>query len=306
MDKAKAFGPATIANLGAGFDILGLAIEGLGDVVEARRTRQAGVRIVAIESPVQLPYDPRENVAGIAATAVLESGNADFGVELSIWKGMGVGTGLGSSAASAAAAARAVNAILATPVSSQDLIEAVILGETAVAGRHGDNAAPAILGGLVLIESLDPVQTRQLPVPAGGQLVIVAPNMELSTKAARGRLPQEVSRLDAVTQAARLGAMVDACHRNDLHGFAANAVDLIAQPSRVSLIPGAGQALEAAREVGALQSFICGSGPTLGALLDGEAEGEAVANAMVAAMAVAGLSSEIYFSRLDNPGARLV
>jgi homoserine kinase len=306
VDEAKAFGPATIANLGAGFDVLGLAVDGLGDTVSARRTASLGVRISDIESVVPLPYDPVQNVAGIAALAVLASAEATFGVELSISKGMGVGTGLGSSAASGAAAAVAVNALLEVSLSADVLISAVIEGETAVSGCHGDNAAAAILGGLVLVESVRPLRTRALPVPGGGLLVLVTPKVEVSTRTARSILPSQIPRADAILQGTRLSAMVDACYRDDLQAFCANAVDVIAEPTRLHLIPGGEAALKAALESGAMQSFLCGSGPTLGAIVNTQECGFLVADAMTDAVSKAGVSSTIHFSRLDNLGARLL
>ena len=116
VDEVRAFGPATVANLGAGFDVLGAAVASMGDVVTARRRPQAGVGPISIDSAASLPSDPKKNVAGVAASSVLRRAGADFGVELTLTKGLGIGTGIGSSAASAAAAAVAVNGLLADPL----------------------------------------------------------------------------------------------------------------------------------------------------------------------------------------------
>ncbi|NIM02015.1 MAG: homoserine kinase, partial [Acidobacteria bacterium] len=123
MDERKVFAPATVANLGPGFDVLGLALERPGDTVVVRRADASGVRIASIEGDGGvLPREAARNTAGIAAAEVLRRTEPSAGVELDVIKGMPLGSGLGSSAASAAAAAVGVNALLGDPLDSLELV----------------------------------------------------------------------------------------------------------------------------------------------------------------------------------------
>ncbi|MEM0963107.1 MAG: homoserine kinase, partial [Bacteroidota bacterium] len=144
---ATAFGPASLSNLGPGFDTLGLCITGPGDRVTATRTETAGV---TVSGPAFLPTDPARNTAGRAAAWVLSSSGAEGGLALTIEKGIPLGSGIGGSSASAVAGAWAANVALGSPFAKADLVEAVLDGESAASGcRHGDNVLPALLGGLV-------------------------------------------------------------------------------------------------------------------------------------------------------------
>src|SRR5688572_14711145 len=167
-DTIEAFAPATMANLGVGFDILGLALREPGDIVRAERRDEPGVVIARIEGDGgKLTLDPRKNTAGIAAISVLASIGAPTGVALTLRKGLPLASGLGSSAASAVAAAVAVNALFGAPLRREQLLEAGLEGEAAVSGRHADNVAPCLFGGITLVTGLEATQIFPLPVPAG-------------------------------------------------------------------------------------------------------------------------------------------
>ena len=141
-DEVRAFAPATVANLGPGFDVLGLALVGPGDTVTARRVDGQGVRLVSV-SGADLPLDPERNTASVAAAATLRKAGVDVGVEIELEKGLPIGSGMGSSAASAAAAALATNLLLGGPLRKRELIGPCVEAEGVVAGRHADNVAPA-------------------------------------------------------------------------------------------------------------------------------------------------------------------
>ncbi len=305
VDEVRAFGPATVANLGAGFDILGLSVEGLGDVVTASRTETQGVAPIEIlETTAPLPRDPEKNVAGVAANEVLRRGQAGFGVRLRLHKGLGVGTGLGSSAASAAAAAVAVNALLETPLSKLDLVNACVEAEAVASGRHADNVAAAVMGGLVFVQRLAPLMVTSLPVPDGVYIALASPQIVVETRAARAVLPTEVPRDVAVTQMGRLGAFVAACYSGDLQRFADTMIDELAASHRYPLIPGAQGAVEWARRSGALGASLAGSGPTVFALCEGRAKAEEVAAGLVSEFADAGVECTLHISRIGAGGAR--
>ncbi len=305
-ESIRVFAPATISNLGPGFDILGIAVASLGDTVVARRAPERGVRIQVITGADALPLDPEKNTAAIAAAATLRRAGIEAGVELELHKGLPIGSGLGSSAASAVAAAYATNLLLGSPLRKPELIEPCLEAEAAVAGRHGDNVAPSLLGGLILVRSLDPVDVVRLPIPDGLTLVVVTPDFSLPTREARAVLPREVPLSATVEMAANLGALVAACASGDLGLMARAMTDRIVEPRRADLIPGARAVIEAARHAGALGSSISGAGPSIFAICRSARSGQEAAEAMRRAFAAHGLAATAHLSPADCPGARRV
>ena len=305
MDELKVFAPGTVANLGPGFDVLGLALERPGDTIAARRTGTPGVRIASIEGDDGvLSTQAEKNTAGIAALQVLRRVESRIGVELDVVKGLPLGSGLGSSAASAAAAAVGVNHLLGEPLTPLDLVACCVEAETVVSGRHADNVAPAVLGGLVLVRTIDPLDVWRLPVPRELHIVVVTPVFELPTRVAREALPDTVPMGTLVQNSANLSALVHALHSNDLALLGRALDDKIVTPARSPLIPGCDRVIEAARAAGALASSISGAGPSMFALCVSKKPTDAVAAAMSDAFSEAGLASSTVVSSADCPGAR--
>jgi homoserine kinase len=305
--EIRVFAPATVANLGPGFDALGLALSEPGDEVVARPADRPGVSLAAIQGDGgRLPVEPDRNTAAIAAAAVLRAAGSDAGVELELHKGMPIGSGLGSSAASAAAGAVAANELLGAPFAPADLIGPCVEAEEHVSGRHADNVAPALLGGLVLVRSIDPLDVASLAMPAGLTLAVVTPVFELPTREARAVLPEELPLGDAIEQWSGLAAMVHALHVGDLDllGRAMQA-DRVATPARIPLIPGGRDAIDAACAAGALGSSISGAGPSIFALCRNEEDAGAAGQAMRLAFRNAGLDASLVISPANCPGARL-
>lgn len=303
----RAFAPATVANLGVGFDVLGLAVAGLGDTVTARLVPGSGVTITRIAGDGgALSKDAAANTAGIAAIATLRKAGVDVGVELEVDKGLPLGSGLGSSAASAAAAAFAVNLLMGSPLRKPDLVGPCIEAEEAVSGRHADNVAPALLGGLVLVRSVDPLDVVRLPVPDGLTLALVTPRFELSTRMARSVLPRDVPLKSLVNNTANLAALVSAFYSGDLALLGRCLPDPVVTPVRAALIPGCTDVIAAALDAGALGSSISGSGPTIFAFCRSARGARDAGEAMRAAFERAGLEATVAVSAADCPGARRV
>ncbi|MCC7207154.1 MAG: homoserine kinase, partial [Anaerolineae bacterium] len=275
--------PATVANLGPGFDILGMALAEPFDTVIAEWAETPGVIIGDVTGDGgRLPREAGRNTAGIAAQAVLEQAKwTGAGVRLSLHKGLPLASGLGSSAASAAGAAVAVNALLGGPLSQEALVVAGLEGEAAVSGRHADNIAPALLGGIVLITGLGAHDFYHLPVPANLYLALVTPAVEVPTAHARAVLPESVPLPGLVRQAQALALLVTAIHRGDvaLMGRAMER-DSIVEPARRSLMPGLCEVRAAARECGAFGTIISGAGPTLCSICDSSEAAARVADSM--------------------------
>jgi len=200
----------------------------------------------------------------------------------------------------------AVNALLGGPLERVALLGAALDAEERVSGRHADNIAPSLLGGIVLIRSLDPPDLIQLPVLPELQVVIVCPHQQLRTVEARRVLPPQVDRAVAIYQAAQVAAIVAALSNGDYELLGRAIDDRIAEPARAPLLPGFREAKQAALAAGALGSSISGSGPSAFALVKGLAAGERVAAAMSAAYAACGQRSNATICGIDRNGARVL
>ena len=305
MNRVTAFAPGCIGNVGPGLDILGMAVAGPGDRVTAERGPTTGVRIADPGHP-DLSRDPGQNTAGIAAREVLMKMRASsMGISLSVQKGLPLAGGQGGSAASAVAAAVAVNALLGGTLGREDLLECCLVAEETVAGRHLDNIAPSLMGGVVLIRSMEPLDLVSLPVPAGLKVVMAYPDQRMATKDGRAALPAEVPRSIALFQAAQVGALVAALANGDLALLGRAIDDRIAEPARSPLLRGFKEAKAAALAAGALGCSISGSGPTAFAFVADEDVGLKVADAMTAAYREAGLGCRAWLSEVDRLGARI-
>jgi homoserine kinase len=301
---ATAFAPGSVGNVGPGLDILGLAIAGCGD--EATLTRRPG-RGILIEDAghPDLPTDPDRHAAAIAANAVFSRARFDGGVALRMTKGLPLAGGQGGSAASAVAGAVAANHLIASGFDPNTILECALEAEAAVAGRHGDNVAPSLLGGLVLVRSLEPMSVLRLPVPEKLRVVLVHPAQQLRTRDARAVLPDQLSREVAFAQATRIAELVAGACLNNAVLFGRAVDDRIAEPVRAALLPGFAAAKRAALTAGALGCSISGAGPTSFALVDDPRLGAVVAAAMVAAYAAGGVAATARVAEVDMHGARV-
>jgi homoserine kinase len=305
IHQVAIFVPGSIGNLGPGLDILGLAFAGRGDTVRARRRDEPGIEVTDPGHP-ELPTDPERNTAAIAAARVLQLAGADrsFGLSLAVEKGLPLSGGQGGSAASAIAGAVAANVLLGEPLGTLQLLEAGLAAEERVAGRHLDNLAPSLLGGAILVRSLDPIDVVELPVPAGLFVVLAHPEQRFRTSEARSVLPQELPRALALHQAAQVAAMVAALASGDLELLGRSIDDRIAEPARAPLLPGFSAAKQAALAAGALGSSLSGSGPTAFALASSEEAAQRIAAAMRAAYNERQIGCEAWVAAVDRQGAR--
>jgi homoserine kinase len=305
---AEAFAPATVANLGVGFDILGLALREPGDIVRVERMAEPGVVITHVEGDRGLlPRDPLKNTAGIAANSVLKTIGVSEGVSISLYKHLPLASGLGSSAASAVAAAVAVNALFGEPLSRTELLPACLDGEAAVSGYHADNVAPCLFGGITLVTGTSADQIVPLPVPEDIYLALVTPDVPVPTAEARAVLPRQISLQDMVAQTAAVARLVDAIHRGDVHTMAeAMEQDRVVESARSHLMPMLREVREAAKNSGALSLVISGAGPTLCAVCDHEETASTVAQAMKSVYDKGGIASVVRSTQIAAEGARIL
>lgn len=307
--RAEAFAPATAANLGVGFDILGLALEDIGDTIIAEWCEGVqGAVILSIDGDEgKLPTAPHKNVATIAANALLDDLPEQYGIGLHLKKGLPLSSGLGSSAASSVAAVIAVNALLGYPYTHRDLLPFSLEGEAAVSGYHADNAAPCLFGGITLSNGITLDQIRNLPVPENLYLALVTPDLEVPTAEARAVLPSHVPLKSMIRHTGAVAALVDALYRGDVEAMAnAMEFDLVIEPARKHLMPYLREARCAAKQAGAFALVISGAGPTLMAICDNAQVASKVTQAMQAIYEDVGIASEARSSRVRKTGACVV
>lgn len=306
-NAVRVFAPGSVGNVGPGLDILGLAVTGLGDTVTAERSTQPGIEVLDPGHPA-LPTDPSRHTAAIAAGAVLRLAGAGQreGLRLRVVKGLPIEGGQGGSAASAVAGAVAANLLLGKPLGPGDLLLAALEAEAVVAGRHADNIAPILLGGMVLVRSLDPIDVVRIPTPPGLRVVLAHPDRQMPTREGRAVLPTQIDRETALYQAAQVAAIVAACASGDLALLGRAIDDRIAEPVRAPMLDGFREAKAAALAAGAAGCSISGSGPTVFALAGGTAAAERIGQAVAECYRSRGIPCAMRVERVDQQGARAV
>jgi len=292
---STAFAPGSIGNVGPGFDVLGLAVDGIGDRVTVELTRgDSKVVDVTGRDADLVPRDAGRNCAAIAANTYLRP----FGYRaiVSIDKGLALAGGMGGSAASSAAGAFAAALALGQSPDLREIIAAALEGECAVAGRHLDNIAPSVVGGLALSRCVDPIDVVKLPVAADWGIALVTPRVRIQTKDARALLPDSFD--GWIQQMANTTALAHAFATADGELLRRALDDRYAEPRRAPLIPRFYEVKRAALDAGAFGCSISGSGPTLFAIAADESAARKCADAMesafgeVAAVHVAPIAKE--------------
>lgn len=291
---ATAFAPATIGNVGPGFDVLGLAVAGLGDAVTVELTLEPVAKVsVAGRDAALVPTEADKNAAAISARAMLAGRGDSRHARVHLEKGLAVAGGLGGSAASSVGGALAAALAMGRAPSLEELLRASLAGESAVAGAHLDNIAPCILGGLALVRSLETLDVVSLPVHARWWVCLVTPNVRVETKAARAILPTQSARSEWIRQMANTAGVIAAFEQGDGSLLKRSLVDFYAEPRRAALIPHFREAKEAALVTGAIGCSISGSGPTLFAIAPDEQSARSCARAMCEAFAEIGATSHV-------------
>jgi homoserine kinase len=304
-----AFAPATVSNVGCGFDVLGFALDAPGDLVIAESSSEHGVQIAPIEGDGgRLSRDPRRNTAGAAVEALLARLGAARGIRLTIRKGIPLASGVGSSGASAVAAVVATSELLGRPAPLEVLLECAMAGEQAGCGSaHPDNVAPALYGGFVLVRPAVPPDVVRLPVPDGLSCAVLHPHLEVETGAARALLGDSVPLRDAVRQWGNVGGLVAGLCLDDLALVGRALDDHVAEPKRAHLVPAFARVKEAARTAGALGCSLSGSGPSIFALCASPERAELAGRAMYDAfVAASGIGADLWCSRVGRGGAHVV
>lgn len=306
--SARAFAPASIGNIGVGFDLLGHVIEGPRDIATVRVIDDPLVRVEAVRGSLpgigDIPLEADANTAGRALVALREALGLAHGFAIELDKGIALGSGLGGSAASCVAALVAANALLARPLPREALYPFALEGEWASTHSHqGDNVGPMLVGGVALA-------TRQrllrLEVPDWLYCVAVQPDFVLETRRARAVLGAPYPLSQVVAHSTHLALFLAGLARNDATLIAEGLRDVLVEPRRAPLIPGFSAVKEAALDHGALGASISGGGPACFGWFASRAAAMAAAPGMVAGFASAGLAARAHVSRVAGPRADLL
>jgi homoserine kinase len=295
--------PATTANLGPGFDALGLALDLWNEAVfspaDTFSVRARG------EGAHELPHDSRNLIIQAAQRLAAESQAA---LTLPLFRvdclnRIPPGAGLGSSAAAVLAGLLGANALLNDPFSREALLQMA----AGIEG-HPDNVAPALLGGVV-VSTMDEggVLARRVAGETNSlshlHVTIVVPDFRFPTEEARAALPEQVSLKDAVKNIGRSILVAEALRAGDLELLSRVMEDALHQPYRLPLIPGARAAVEAAKGAGAAAVALSGAGPALAAF--GAEQGAAIGKAMADAFNAAGLKARVLNLAASAQGAQV-
>ncbi|WP_422350988.1 homoserine kinase [Flagellimonas sp.] len=306
MTEIKVFCPATIANVSCGFDVLGLALESVGDFMTVRKIPEKTIRISRIVGQ-NLPLETEKNVSGVAGLALLAKSDYVGGFEIEIDKRIKSGSGIGSSAASSAGAVWAMNELLGKPFSKLELVEFAMQGELLASDMaHADNVAPAIYGGFALVRSYDSLDIIPLPTPAELYATVIHPQIEINTSDSRKILRTSISLAQGIQQWGNLGGLISGLYQNDYNLIGRSLHDHIFEPIRSVLIPGFDEVKTNAIEVGALGCGISGSGPSIFALSKGKHMGQRVADSMKETYSKIGVPFQVHLSKVNTQGVKKI
>ena len=306
MKKVRVFAPASIANLGCGFDIMGIALDEVGDILEMTASEGDGISITNL-TDVPLPEDIEDNVITPVIRKFLEMTGQKAQIDVKVCQKIYPGSGIGSSAASSAAAAYGMNELFDCPLSDEEMVVCAMEGENlASGGYHADNAAPALLGGIILIRGYEPLDIIQLPIPGNFYCAVVHPKIMVSTKAARSILPKAVPMHDAISQWGNVGGLVAGLYSGNI-GLVGRAMhDAVAEPYRKQFIPGFDELREKILASGSMAMNISGSGPSVFSLSDKREIAHRAGEIMKEHFDSRGISNEVYVVKVTNKGAKLL
>jgi homoserine kinase len=309
MNKIKVFAPATISNVGCGFDTIGFAIHEPGDIVELslRNDRIVKIKNIIGDGGV-LPYDIKKNTASVGILEMLKYyRDKNIGVNIVIRKKMPIGSGLGSSAASAVAAVYGMNKLLNNYFCDNDVLDFAIKGESIASGAiHADNVAPSLLGGFILIRDYNPIDIIKIPVPKNLYCSVLFPHIVIETKKARKLIKKQIQLNKARKHFGNIGALVSGLYESDFDKIASSIEDEISEPARASLIPHFYDIKNAALSSGAYGCSISGSGPSIFAFSKSKVSAEKIVSAMKMITDKAGIKSTTYVSKINSKGPKII
>lgn len=303
----RVFAPATVANMGPGFDIMGMTLEGVGDELEMKISPGDSL-LIRNRTPFPLPENIEQNVVTPAIRALLTALGRTLHIEITLWRKILPGSGIGSSSASSAAAVFALNELLGRPFSERELIVFAMEGERLVSGgtAHADNAAPALCGGIQLIRGYHPFDLIRIRVPRSLHAAVIHPHITVRTADSRAVMRPQIPMSDAVTQWGNVGGLIAGLLTEDMELVGRSLCDAVAEPFRKGFIPEYDRLKSAALEAGALGANIAGSGPSVFALCDSAEKAHAVGAALQSHFDRLDIEADLYVCPVSERGARVI
>lgn len=302
----RVFSPATVSNVGPGFDVLGFAIDEPGDELIVRKNNTGTFRVIN-ETDIDLPLEPEKNVSTVAVKAMLDELGSKQGFDIVLTRKIYPGSGIGSSAASSVGAVFGVNELLGNPFQRKDMVKFAMQGEVIACGSaHADNTAPAMMGGFILVQSYNPLTIVRIPSPENMFCTVIHPEIEVKTADARKILKKTVNLRSAITQWGNLAGLVAGLMQNDFNLISSSLKDVIVEPVRSILIPKFNDVQKAAIEAGALGCSISGSGPSIFALSNKKETAEKIAIIMQDIFQSINIGSKVFVSQVNPVGVRVM
>jgi homoserine kinase len=285
---------------------MGLCLVTIGDEMIIRKVAQKGVKITVITG-ANLTYEAEKNVAGVAALALLQKVDIDYGFEIEIHKKIKTGSGIGSSSASASGAVFGINELLGNPFSKHELVDFAMKGEVIASGsEHADNVAPCLLGGFTLVRGYNPLEVIRIESPSELYAVVLHPHIEVKTSDSRAVLHPMISLKSAIIQWGNVGGLIAGLYTNDYGLIGRSLQDVIVEPLRKHLSPNFNEVKNAAIQNGALSAGISGAGPSIFALCKGEEIAQKVAKAMSESYNETGINFDIHLSKINPNGVSVI
>ena len=312
ITSCTAAAPCSTANLGPGYDVFGLGLDALEDIVKIDKmpgkSRLVSIKVSG-ENYISIPANVDSNSAGLVIKKMSAEFNILSDLQVSVLKGVPAGFGMGSSAASAAAAAIALDGLFNLETEKEKLIEYAAVGEVASAGtKHYDNVSGAILGGFVIVRTTPHLEFIQIEPPEDLVLVIAVPALIQSarkTEVARSVLPDHVPLRNVVHNVSAASTVAAGFALKDIQMIAKGIDDVIVEPARMFMIPGYDAVKRNALGSGALAVTISGAGPSMISFLKTEKNAATVAKSMAAGFKEAKIESRTYVCK-PSAGAKIV
>jgi homoserine kinase len=307
--EIRVFAPATVANVGCGFDIFGFALHEPGDEIILKVSESKGLQITKITGDEgRLPTQANKNTAGQSLLAMMNELKFESGLEMEVHKKMAIGSGLGSSAASAVASVFAFNAMLERPLSKTELLKYAIEGEKIASGEsvHLDNIAACLYGGFILVRSRNPIDIVALPVPDNLFCTVIHPQIEIRTESSRKILRKQIPLEKAVTQWGNVAGTISALYQEDFELLKRSFNDVIVVPDRSQLIPYYQDLQQVAMDSDAIGCSISGSGPSIFALSSDSETARKIGSNMSAVLTDVKIGHDIYISKINTQGPKVI
>ena len=304
----KVISPASVSNVGPGFDILGFPLDVNSDIIELKITDKKELRITEIlPTELGISKDPVKNTAGKSLAEMMNAIKFPYGIELKITKEIGIGTGLGSSAASAVGAVYAFNQLLENPLEVNELIKFALAGEAVASGSiHGDNVIPCMLGGFILVRNAEELEYTKIDFPDNLICLVIKPDVVINTKAAREVLPKEYSRNILTEQSVNIASLISGLMKGDYDLIKKSVKDKVAEPYRKKLIPFYDEIKNLVELSDSYGFSISGSGPTLFAFYKDQDLAHKIGLNAVSFYNSKNIKSDYYVSKINITGPKVI